>query len=105
MDFEWPSYMNDIHFVLQIPVIAFTPSHLDAKQITLSFQKLLCLFLFSLQMHPGHSSAPAKSFHKKARAGLKASNWQRLLAPFLQPLLPESYSLSLHYIMICVSSH
>lgn len=57
----------------QIPVIAFTASHLNAKQITLSFQKLLCLFLFSVQMHPGRSSAPAEPFHKKARTGFKSS--------------------------------
>lgn len=71
----WVAYLYEWYFshyfVLQTPVVAFTASHLNAKQITVSFQKLLCLFLFSLQMCPGRLSTPTEPFHKKARTGFK----------------------------------
>lgn len=59
------------YFVLQTPVVAFTASHLNAKQIAESFQKLSCLFWFSLQMYSGRLSTPTEPFHKKARTGFK----------------------------------
>lgn len=55
--------------MLQTPVVAFTASHMNAKRTTVSFQKLSCLFLFSLQMYSGRSSSPTEPFHKKARTG------------------------------------
>lgn len=57
--------------MLQTPVVAFTASHLNAKRLTVSFQKLLCLFLFSLQMHPV-PSARHGALHKKVRTGFKS---------------------------------
>lgn len=57
--------------MLHTPVVAFSASHRNAKRSAVSFQKLSCLFWFSLQMYSGRSSTPTEPFHKKARTGFK----------------------------------
>lgn len=90
------------YFLSQTPVVAFAASHPNAKRITVSFQKLLCLFLISLQMCPGHSSAPTEPFHKKARTGFKHYKLAKTARSSLKTSSPKCCSLSLHNITICV---
>lgn len=48
---------------------------------------------------------PRSPFTRRLGLVLNATNWPRLLTPLLKPLLPESHTLSLHDITICVSLH
>lgn len=65
---------------------------------------MFCIYFHSkyvLDVHP----PPRSPFTRRLGLVLNATNWLRLLAPLLKPLLPESHSLSAYMISRFVFHH
>lgn len=64
--------------MLQIPVVSFTASHLNAKRLTVSFQELfMFVFIFAPNASWTFIRLPRSPFTRRLGLVLKATNWQK----------------------------